>query len=186
VTDDQARAVLARSSGARRSGGPTRPRTRRSGCCCAASPGCSRTSRRAVPVAALPGQRRWRCGGGHRGEGPAEAILAVEVGGVRRLGAGEGNGPVDALDHAFRNAVNGTWPHLDRVHLADYKVRILEAGGPRRGAEGIGTDAVTRVLVTSTDGTTKWDTVGVHANVVEASWLALSDAYTHAILRVGW
>jgi 2-isopropylmalate synthase len=111
------------------------------------------------------------------GEGPAEAILAVEVGGVRRLGAGEGNGPVDALDHAFRNAVNGTWPHLDRVHLADYKVRILEASGA--------TDAVTRVLVTATDGTTKWDTVGVHANVVEASWLALSDAYTHAILRLG-
>jgi 2-isopropylmalate synthase len=111
------------------------------------------------------------------GEGPAEAILAVEVEGVRRLGAGEGNGPVDALDHAFRNAVNGTWPHLDRVHLADYKVRILEASGA--------TDAVTRVLVTATDGTTKWDTVGVHANVVEASWLALSDAYTHAILRLG-
>ncbi|MTV27740.1 citramalate synthase [Nitriliruptoraceae bacterium ZYF776] len=110
-------------------------------------------------------------------EGPAEAILAVEVGGVRRLGAGEGNGPVDALDHAFRNAVNGTWPHLDQVHLADYKVRILEASGA--------TDAVTRVLVTATDGVDKWDTVGVHPNVVEASWLALSDAYTHAILQLG-
>jgi 2-isopropylmalate synthase len=120
------------------------------------------------------------------GEGPAEAILAVEVAGTRRLGAGEGNGPVDALDHAFRNAVNGTWPHLDRVHLADYKVRILEATDPVAGtSDGIGTDAVTRVLVTATDGTTKWDTVGVHANVVEASWLALSDAYTHAILRLG-
>jgi 2-isopropylmalate synthase len=111
-------------------------------------------------------------------EGPAEAILAVEVGGERRLGAGEGNGPVDALDHAFRNAVNGTWPQLDRVHLSDYKVRILEATH--------GTDAVTRVLVSSTDGSELWDTVGVHPNVVEASWLALSDAYTHAILRVDW
>jgi 2-isopropylmalate synthase len=120
------------------------------------------------------------------GEGPAEAILAVEVAGTRRLGAGEGNGPVDALDHAFRNAVNGTWPHLDRVHLADYKVRILEAIAPSGGStDAIGTDAVTRVLVTATDGTTKWDTVGVHANVVEASWLALSDAYTHAILQLG-
>jgi 2-isopropylmalate synthase len=116
------------------------------------------------------------------GEGPAEAILAVEVHGRRRLGAGEGNGPVDALDHAFRNAVNGTWPQLDRIHLADYKVRILEAGGP---SGEVGTDAVTRVLVTATDGTTKWDTVGVHPNVVEASWLALSDAYTHAILQLG-
>ena len=112
------------------------------------------------------------------GEGPAEAIIAVEVDGVRRLGAGEGNGPVDALDHAFRNAVNGTWPQLDAIHLSDYKVRILEATA--------GTDAVTRVLVRSTDGTRFWDTVGVHPNVVEASWLALSDAYTHAILRVGW
>ncbi|GGI06356.1 citramalate synthase [Egicoccus halophilus] len=111
-------------------------------------------------------------------EGPAEAILAVEVAGQRRLGAGEGNGPVDALDRAFRNAVNGTWPQLDRVHLSDYKVRVLEASA--------GTDAVTRVLVTSTDGVDVWDTVGVHPNVVEASWLALSDAYTHAILRVHW
>jgi 2-isopropylmalate synthase len=108
----------------------------------------------------------------------AEAIIAVEVDGVRRLGAGEGNGPVDALDHAFRNAVNGTWPQLDRVHLSDYKVRILEAEA--------GTDAVTRVLVTSTDGHAVWDTVGVHANVVEASWFALSDAYTYAIKRVDW
>jgi 2-isopropylmalate synthase len=111
-------------------------------------------------------------------EGPAEAILALEVAGERRLGAGEGNGPVDALDHAFRNAVNGTWPQLDEVHLSDYKVRILEAAA--------GTDAITRVLVSSTDGTEVWDTVGVHPNVVEASWLALSDAYTHAILRVDW
>ncbi len=108
----------------------------------------------------------------------AEAIIAVEVHGTRRLGAGEGNGPVDALDHAFRNAVNGTWPQLDRVHLSDYKVRILEAEA--------GTDAITRVLVTSTDGHEVWDTVGVHANVVEASWFALSDAYTHAIMRVEW
>jgi 2-isopropylmalate synthase len=111
-------------------------------------------------------------------EGPAEAILSVTVGGVRKLGAGEGNGPVDALDHAFRNAVNGTWPQLDQVHLSDYKVRILEAAA--------GTDATTRVLVSSTDGTGVWDTVGVHPNVVEASWLALSDAYTHAILRGDW
>jgi 2-isopropylmalate synthase len=111
-------------------------------------------------------------------QGTAEAILAVEVDGERRLGAGEGNGPVDALDRAFRNAVNGTWPQLDRVHLSDYKVRILEATA--------GTDATTRVLVSSTDGVEVWDTVGVHPNVVEASWLALSDAYIHAILRVDW
>ncbi|MFP5310705.1 MAG: citramalate synthase [Actinomycetes bacterium] len=118
-------------------------------------------------------------GGRHPSEAPlgapAEAILSVEVAGERKLGAGEGNGPVDALDHAFRNAVNGTWPHLADIHLVDYKVRIMEASQ--------GTDAVTRVLITATDGADVWDTVGVHPNVVEASWRALSDAYTHALLR---
>lgn len=112
------------------------------------------------------------------GDGHAEAVLAVTVKGERRLGAGEGNGPVDALDHAFRSAVGGTFPHLERVRLADYKVRILEASH--------GTDAVTRVLVTTTDGVESWDTVGVHGNIVEASWKALADAYTYAILREGW
>ena len=105
----------------------------------------------------------------------AEAFVAVLVKDERRLGAGEGNGPVDALDHAFRNAANGTWPALDRVHLSDYKVRILESSH--------GTDAVTRVLVTTTDGEESWDTVGVHPNIVEASWLALADAYVYAISR---
>jgi 2-isopropylmalate synthase len=112
-------------------------------------------------------------GGGLPGDAAAEAIISLEVKGERRLGAGEGNGPVDALDHAFRNAVNGTWPQLDRVRLTDYKVRILESSH--------GTDAVTRVLVTTTDGERTWDTVGVHPNIVEASWLALADAYAYAL-----
>ena len=106
---------------------------------------------------------------------PAEAILAVVVDGKRQLGAGEGNGPVDALDHAFRSAINGSFEGLARVHLVDYRVRVLEASS--------GTDAVTRVLVTSTDGHSSWTTVGVHPNIVEASWKALSDAYTYAILH---
>jgi len=121
-------------------------------------------------------------GGGSEGNGgggrPAEAILSVLVQGERKLGAGEGNGPVDALDHAFRNAVNGTWPELDDVHLSDFKVRILETTQ--------GTDAVTRVLVTATDGHDAWDTVGVDPNIVEASWRALSDAYTFALMREVW
>jgi 2-isopropylmalate synthase len=116
--------------------------------------------------------------GGSDEQGPqSEATVAVEVAGERRLGAGEGNGPVDALDLAFRNAVNGTWPVLRDVHLVDYKVRILEATA--------GTDATTRVLVTSSVGGDLIDTVGVHQNVVEASWLALSDAYVHAIIGAG-
>lgn len=108
-------------------------------------------------------------------DSPAEAILAVVVDGERKLGAGEGNGPVDALDHAFRSAINGSFEGLAQVHLVDYRVRVLEASS--------GTDAVTRVLVTSTDGHSSWTTVGVHPNIVEASWKALSDAYTYAILR---
>jgi 2-isopropylmalate synthase len=111
-------------------------------------------------------------------EEPAEALLAVVVGGERRLGAGEGNGPVDALYHAFGNAVNGTFPELVPVHLSDYKVRILETSS--------GTSAVTRVLVTSSDGHRSWTTVGVDPNIVEASWRALSDATTYAILRNRW
>jgi 2-isopropylmalate synthase len=113
-------------------------------------------------------------GGPDDGGARAEATVAVEIAGERRLGAGEGNGPVDALDHAFRNAVNGTWPVLHAVHLVDYKVRILEATA--------GTDATTRVLISTSDGERVLDTVGVHQNVVEASWLALSDAYVHTIL----
>ncbi len=109
---------------------------------------------------------------------PAEAILAITIDGHRKLGAGEGNGPVDALANAFRNAANGTWPELLDVRLSDYKVRILEATA--------GTEAVTRVLVTSTDGVDTWDTVGVDPNIVEASWRALSDAWTYAILRRAW
>ena len=113
--------------------------------------------------------------GGSDEQGPqADATVAVEIAGERRLGAGEGNGPVDALDQAFRNAVNGRWPVLKDVHLVDYKVRILETSA--------GTDATTRVLVSSSDGGRILDTVGVHQNVVEASWLALSDAYVHAII----
>ncbi|MDP9022886.1 MAG: citramalate synthase [Actinomycetota bacterium] len=124
-------------------------------------------------------------GGGHGDAGgpTAEAMVAVRVAGERRLGAGEGNGPVDALDHAFRNAANGAWTALDRVHLSDYKVRIIEQSGGRSSAGAHGTDAVTRVLVTTTDGEETWDTVGVHGNIVEASWLALADAYVYAILR---
>jgi len=111
-------------------------------------------------------------------EQPAEAILSVLVHGERKLGAGEGNGPVDALDHAFRSAINGSFPGLEQVHLSDYKVRILETSA--------GTAAVTRVLVTSSDGHRTWTTVGVDPNIVEASWRALSDAATYAILRASW
>jgi 2-isopropylmalate synthase len=132
VTDDQARTVLAEVKRRESRGGPTRPPMPRSNCCCAGSPACS-TCGRAVPFAALPGQRRrWRRrGDGGRGPGRGDP---GRRGGWRTPARGRrGQRPVDALDHAFRNAVNGTWPQLDRIHLSDYKVRILEAtAGPTR------------------------------------------------------
>jgi 2-isopropylmalate synthase len=99
----------------------------------------------------------------------AEATVKVWVGDERLIGTGEGNGPVDALDQAFRAAVNGHEPTLAKLHLADYKVRILDPG--------IGTGATTRVLITSTDGEREFTTVGVDANIIQASWKAMEDAY---------
>ena len=105
-----------------------------------------------------------------------EAIVKLRVGGERIIVAAEGNGPVNALDNALRQAVRQVHPELDRVELVDYKVRILE------GVKG--TDAVTRVLVTSSDGEREWTTVGVHENVIHASWLALNDAVTYGLLKL--
>ena len=113
----------------------------------------------------------------HRADGVvvAEATVKVHVDGERVIATAEGNGPVNALDAALRQALHDHVPGLDAVELADYKVRILP------GAHG--TDAVTRVLLESTDGPGVWTTVGVHGNVVEASWLAMVDALTYATLR---
>ncbi|HWB71809.1 MAG TPA: citramalate synthase [Egibacteraceae bacterium] len=105
----------------------------------------------------------------------AEATVKVWVGDERLIGTAEGNGPVDALDRAFRVAVGGRYPELARLHLADYKVRILDRGA--------GTGATTRVLVTSTDGEREWETVGVSSNIIEASWLAMQDAYDYGLLH---
>ncbi|HUG85125.1 MAG TPA: alpha-isopropylmalate synthase regulatory domain-containing protein, partial [Euzebya sp.] len=107
----------------------------------------------------------------------AEATVKVWVGGERLIGTGEGNGPVDALDHAFRAAV-GEVLSLEDLHLADYKVRILESGA--------GTGAITRVLITSSDSEREYTTVGVNANIIEASWQAMSDAYAmHLRAQIG-
>jgi 2-isopropylmalate synthase len=106
----------------------------------------------------------------------SEATVKVHVAGERVIATAEGNGPVHALDAALRKALSPYLPWLDSVDLTDYKVRIL-SGRP-------GTDAVTRVLVESTDGERAWTTVGVHGNIVEASWLALCDALAHKSMRV--
>ncbi|WP_026425413.1 citramalate synthase [Actinokineospora inagensis] len=112
----------------------------------------------------------------------SEATVKVRVDGQRVIATAEGNGPVHALDAALRKALSPHLPWLDGVELTDYKVRILTAGA--RGGDH-GTDAVTRVLVQSTDREREWTTVGVHGNIVEASWLALCDALAHKAMRAG-
>jgi 2-isopropylmalate synthase len=107
----------------------------------------------------------------------SEATVKVHVDGERVISTGEGNGPVNALDNALRQALVGRYPQLADVSLADYKVRIL-------GWKG-GTSATTRVLIDSTDGVGEWTTVGVHDNIVEASWHALVDALTYAVRHRG-
>lgn len=105
----------------------------------------------------------------------SEATVKVHANGERIVATGEGNGPVNALDNALRTAVRAAMPELDRIELVDYKVRILD------GVKG--TDAVTRVLVGSTNGDDTWTTVGVHENVIAASWIALEDAVTFGLLK---
>ena len=111
------------------------------------------------------------------GEVRSEATVKVHAGGERIVATGEGNGPVNALDQALRLALTRIFPELDRLELVDYKVRILE------GSQGTG--AVTRVLVETSDGATEWDTVGVHENVIAASWMAIEDAVAYGLLRAG-
>jgi len=109
----------------------------------------------------------------HRNDGSvvSEATVKVKVGRRRVIATAEGNGPVNALDSALREALISHYPQLTEVSLADYKVRIL--------AGTKGTSAITRVLVETTDGHRDWTTVGVHDNVVEASWHAISEALTY-------
>ena len=105
----------------------------------------------------------------------SEATVKLHAKGERFVATGEGNGPVNALDRALRQALERLHPQLGSFELVDYKVRILE------GAHGTG--AVTRVLVRTSDGTREWDTVGVDENVIAASWQALDDAYTYGLLH---
>jgi 2-isopropylmalate synthase len=113
----------------------------------------------------------------HREDGAvvSEATVKVRVRGERVIAAAEGNGPVNALDEALRVALVKHYPELTSFELADYKVRILE------GSHGTG--AVTRVLLETADGDGDWTTVGVHENVVEASWHALVDALSYGLAR---
>jgi 2-isopropylmalate synthase len=105
-----------------------------------------------------------------------EATVKLHAGGRRVISTEEGNGPVNALDRALRKALERVYPQLAKIELTDYKVRIM--------AGKHGTDAVTRVLIETTDHEREWTTVGVHGNVIEASWLALHDAVRYGLLGV--
>ena len=107
----------------------------------------------------------------------SEATVKLVAGGVRTVATGEGNGPVNALDHALRQALRGAYPELDDLELIDFRVRILDAAH--------GTDAVTRVLIETADSATSWETVGVAPNILEASWEALVDGLVYGLLRAG-
>ncbi len=113
------------------------------------------------------------------GEFTTEATVKVWVGegdaAERHVHTAEGNGPVNAIDTALRTALRTAFPQLDKVHLTDYKVRILD------GATATG--AVTRVLIDFTNGKRSWTTIGVSSNIIEASWRALEDGLVFGLLH---
>jgi 2-isopropylmalate synthase len=114
---------------------------------------------------------------GEANEMQAEAMVKLRVGDRVEQEAADGNGPVSALDAAVRKALTEVFPGIEVVQLVDYKVRIINSNA--------GADAAVRVLIESSDGLQRWRTVGASTDVVEASWLALQDAYEYWIMRWG-
>jgi 2-isopropylmalate synthase len=108
-------------------------------------------------------------------EAVSEATVKLQAQGERHVVTGEGNGPVNALDQALRKAIGQAFPEVVKFELIDYKVRILD--------QGHGTDAITRVLIETSDGESSWVTVGVGHNVIEASWGALVDGLTFGLRK---
>lgn len=112
-----------------------------------------------------------------RGDGDwiTEATLKINVNGQERHTAAEGDGPVHALDNALRKALLEFYPAMEKIHLTDFKVRVINTRE--------GTAAKVRVLVESTDGEQSWSTVGVSTNLIEASWIALREAIEYGLTR---
>ena len=107
----------------------------------------------------------------------SRAEVSIRAKGELISSSGSGNGPVNAIDRALRNGLEKLYPELAELELTDYKVRILEGR--------LGTGAITRVLVESSDGHGEWSTIGVHENVIAASAMALEDALTYGLIRAG-
>jgi 2-isopropylmalate synthase len=110
-----------------------------------------------------------------RGKIASEATIKLKVDGVREHTTGEGDGPVNALDNALRKALKGFYPAVTKMHLSDFKVRVLDAKE--------GTAAKVRVLIQSQDEHDSWTTVGVSENIIEASWQALVDSIEYKLLK---
>jgi 2-isopropylmalate synthase len=115
--------------------------------------------------------------GGDPGAVTTEATVKVHIGQHRTVATAEGNGPVNALDAALRQAIEPHFPVLQGIHLTDYRVRVLDTG--------LGTGAVTRVLVDTSDDERTWTTIGVSENIIEASWQALHDSIVLGLLNGG-
>lgn len=105
----------------------------------------------------------------------SEAIIKLKVKGEREHTAAEGDGPVNALDNALRKALKDFYPTLSKMHLSDFKVRVLD--------EKAGTAAKVRVLIESQDEKETWSTIGVSENIIEASWQALVDSVEYKLLK---
>ncbi len=104
-----------------------------------------------------------------------EAVVKVKVNEEVVMTAAEGNGPVNALDHALRKALGEFYPVIHKMYLSDYKVRVLD--------EGEATASKVRVLIESSDGRNTWSTIGVSGNIIEASWHALVDSIRYHFMK---
>ena len=107
----------------------------------------------------------------------AEATVKLVVNGERMVTIGEGNGPVNALDEALRSALRVHYPEVDNLRLTNYRVRVLDS------TESTG--ATVRVFLETSDGVDAWGSIGVHPNVIEASWEALTDGIVLGLFRAG-
>ncbi|MFC1959797.1 citramalate synthase [Chloroflexota bacterium] len=102
-----------------------------------------------------------------------EAMVKVRIGDEVYHTAAEGNGPVNALDEALRKALVPVYPDVENFHLVDYKVRVLDGEN--------GTEAMTRVLIDTRNGSRRWSTVGAGTNIINASWRALADSVEYGL-----